>query len=222
MDERHVRPCMETGHRFDDEHYASGNYYRTRDEASRNASVPECNKHKHIRDPKENFDRDAYLRELHALKELRRLGLAEPISAKYKKNKSYKIENIRSMKTASEINALIPVLVDLLVQSPKKIGKSSWQLTEDGWQREDNPETNCLDYDHGGWEIEVTYECTGFYDIDDGDRDTPPSVEINRAWGEVTDIYASRYDEDTEETVEYSYDELRPLYAALDEVLREI
>lgn len=92
MDERHVRPCMETGHRFDDEHYASGNYYRTRDEASRNASVPECNKHKHIRDPKENFDRDVYLRELHALKELRRLGLAEPISAKYKKKETYNIE----------------------------------------------------------------------------------------------------------------------------------
>lgn len=92
MDERHVRPCMETGHPFDDEHYASGNYYRTRDEASRNATVPERNKCKHVRDPKENFDRDAYLAELHALKELRRLGLAEPISAKYKKNKSYKIE----------------------------------------------------------------------------------------------------------------------------------
>lgn len=92
MDERHVRPCMETGHRFDDEHYASGNYYRTRDEAEKHAWSPERNKVKRVSDPKENFDRDAYLRELHALKELRRLGLAEPISAKYKKNKSYKIE----------------------------------------------------------------------------------------------------------------------------------
>lgn len=126
------------------------------------------------------------------------------------------------MKTANEIEALIPVLTDLLAQSPKKIGKSSWQLTEDGWQREDYPETNWLDYDKDGWDVEITYECTGFRELDDGDRDTPPSVEINRAWGEVTDIYASRYDEDTEETVEYSYDELRPLYAALDEVLREI
>lgn len=126
------------------------------------------------------------------------------------------------METAKEIDALIPVLVDLLEKSPKKIGRSTYGQTEDGWQREDYPETNSLDYCRDGWEVEVTYECTGFFEIDDGDRDTPPSVEINSAWGEVTDISASRYDEDTEETVEYSYDELRPLYAALDEVLREI
>lgn len=126
------------------------------------------------------------------------------------------------MTQTDEIRDLIPVLVDLLERAPKNIGKSCYEQTEDGWQRQDRPEGNYLDYDQDGWEIGITYECTGFFEINDGDRDTPPSVEINSAWGEVTDIFASRYDEETEETVEYGYDELRPLYAALDEVLKEI
>lgn len=95
-------------------------------------------------------------------------------------------------------------------------------LSEDGWQREDYPETNTLRYENDGWEVEVTYECSGFRGIDEGDRYTPLSVEINRAWGEVTDIAACRYDEVTGETVEYGGGDLKGLWDALDEVLREI
>lgn len=126
------------------------------------------------------------------------------------------------MKTISDLNALIPTLVDLLARQDHEIGESYYEQDEDGWGRCDDSTTNYFYYEEDGWLIEVTYECCGEWDNDPGDYWTPPSCDLRKAWGEITEITASHYDEDTEEETEFSKDDLKELLSALDKVLEDI
>lgn len=73
------------------------------------------------------------------------------------------------MKTISDLNALIPTLVDLLSSNDHEIGESYYEQDEDGWGRCDDSTTNYFCYEEDGWLIEVTYECCGEWDNDPGD-----------------------------------------------------
>ncbi len=126
------------------------------------------------------------------------------------------------MKTIADLNALIPTLVELLHNNDHEIGESYYEQDEDGWGRCDEPATNYLCYDDDGWLIEITYECCAESYNDPGDYWTPPSHDLKGAWGKVTEILASNTDEETDEESEFSDDDLKELWGALDEELKDI
>lgn len=126
------------------------------------------------------------------------------------------------MKTIADLNALIPTLVELLHNNDHEIGESYYEQDEDGWGRCDEPATNHLCYDDDGWLIEITYECCAETYNDPGDYWTPPSHDLKGAWGKVTEILASHTDEETDEESEFSDDDLKELWGALDEELKDI
>lgn len=126
------------------------------------------------------------------------------------------------MKTIADLNALIPTLVELIRNNDHEIGESYYEQDEDGWGRCDDSTTNYLCYEEDGWLIEVTYECCGEWDNDPGDYWTPPSCVLRRAWGEVTEITATHYHEDTDEESEFSEEDVNKLWIALDEELKDI
>ena len=126
------------------------------------------------------------------------------------------------MKTIADLNALIPTLVELLHNNDHEIGESYYEQDEDGWGRCDEPATNYLCYDDDGWLIEITYECCAESYNDPGDYWPPPSHDLKGAWGKVTEILASNTDEETDEESEFSDDDLKELWGALDEELKDI
>lgn len=126
------------------------------------------------------------------------------------------------MKSKSDLNALIPTLVEQLLKKGHEIGESYFEQDEDGWGRCDDSTTNYFCYEEDGWFIEVTYECCGEWDNDPGDYWTSPSSNLRKAWGEVTEITASHYDEDTDEESEFSEEDLCELWEELNKSLEHI
>lgn len=126
------------------------------------------------------------------------------------------------MKTKSDLNSLIPTIVELLCNNDHEIGESYIDQDEDGWGRCDEPATNYLCYEEDGWLIEITYECCGEYYSDPGDYWTPSCYDLKRAWGEVIEITASHLDEETDEESEFSDEDVKELWNALDKELRNI
>lgn len=126
------------------------------------------------------------------------------------------------MKTIADLNALIPTIVDLIRNNDHEIGESYYEQDEDGWGRCDESTSNYVCYEKDGWLIEIYYDCCGEWDNDPGDYWTPPSSDLRRAWGEVTEITATHYDEDTDEESEFSEEDVKILWCALDEELKDI
>lgn len=126
------------------------------------------------------------------------------------------------MKTIADLNALIPTLVEQLRHNDHEIGESYLEQNEDGWGKCSDYKTNNFYYEEDGWSIEVTYKCAGDWDNDPGDYWTPPCHDLRRAWGEVEDISVYHYDDDTDEEVEFSGDDLNELWKALDKELEDI
>lgn len=126
------------------------------------------------------------------------------------------------MKTIDDLNALIPSIIDELKRQNHEIGESYFEQDEDGWVKCENKASNYFSYEEDGWVIEVYYDCCGDWDCDPGDFWTPSSCEIRKAWGEVTEITAYHYDEDSDEESEFSDDDLAKLWSALDEELKDI
>lgn len=126
------------------------------------------------------------------------------------------------MKTKSDLNVLIPDLVELVRNNNHEIGGCEYDCDENGACRCDDPIENYVCYEQGGWTIEVIYGCCGEWDNDPGDYWTPPSCDLRKAWGEVTEITASHYDEDTDEETEFSEDDVKEIWSALDKVLEDI
>ncbi len=126
------------------------------------------------------------------------------------------------MKTIADLNALIPTIVDLIRNNDHEIGDSYIEQDEDGWGRCDEPASNYLCYEEDGWLIEISYECCGESYNAPGDCWTPPCYDLIRACGEVTEILASHYDEETGDETEFSEDDVNKLWIALDEELKNI
>lgn len=126
------------------------------------------------------------------------------------------------MKTISDLNALIPQLIDLVLDDPQ-IGESYFEHDEDGWCGCANePDCNYVCFEQDGWCIGITYACCGEWVNDPGDYWTPPSCDLRRAWGEVTEILASHYDEETGEETIFSDEDTKELMSALDKALENI
>ena len=126
------------------------------------------------------------------------------------------------MKTKADLKDLIPTLVELLSKQDHEIGEPYYERDEYGMGRYNDSAANYLSYEEDGWVIEITYECCGEWDSDPGDYWNPPYCELQRAWGEVSEISAYHYDEESGEETEFSEDDLQELWKALDEELKNI
>lgn len=126
------------------------------------------------------------------------------------------------MKTIHDLRAIIPTIVALLANNDHQFGESSIERDEDGWGRCDDCADNCLTYEEDGWYIEISYQCNGEWEYAPGDYWTPSSSDLRKAWGEVTEISASHYDDETGEESEFSDDDLTELWQELDRVLENI
>lgn len=126
------------------------------------------------------------------------------------------------MKTIADLNALIPTLCELIEINNHEIGSSYYQQDEDGWGRYSEYDDNYIIYEEDGWCIEIYYKCCGEWNNDPGDYYCPPSRELLRAWGEVTEIIASHYNEETEEETEFIDNDLNELWTAIDNSLENI
>ena len=122
------------------------------------------------------------------------------------------------MKTVTDLNRLIPVLVELLRNNDHEIGETFF---EDYGYCEESA-TNCLYYEEDGWEIEIEYTCTGEWLCEGGDYWNPPCTELIRARGNVESICAYHYDEESGEDTVFSDADLKALRRALDKELADI
>lgn len=117
------------------------------------------------------------------------------------------------MKTKSDLNVLIPDLVELVRNNNHEIGGCEYDCDENGACRCDDPIENYVCYEQGGWTIEVIYGCCGEWDSDD---------TLHCAWGHVTEIIASHYDDATGELSEFSDEDFDDLMIALNDELSDI
>lgn len=115
------------------------------------------------------------------------------------------------MKTISDLKALVPRLTALMLDNPE-IG----ERFQDGSDYNETTADNYVSYDDDGWCVEVSFQCCGVWDYDRGDWATPPSWTLQRAWGEVTDLTASHYDETTDEETLFVGKDLNEIWRALD------
>lgn len=126
------------------------------------------------------------------------------------------------MKTISDLNAIIPAIIEKFEKEEHQIGESYYEPDEDGWGRCDDYTDNYFVYEEDGWFIEVSYKCCGDWIYDSGDYWTPPSRDLRRAWGEVTEISVCHYDDDTDEESVLDGNDLAGLWCALDKSLEKI
>lgn len=105
-----------------------------------------------------------------------------------------------------KIKNLIPAIIELLKKADHKIGWAYVEYSEDGCGWCCDAEENYLDYEEDGWEINITYECSG-------DRN-------GDFWhGEVTAIRACRYDEESDEVKVFTRADCAELIRAVNEYL---
>lgn len=126
------------------------------------------------------------------------------------------------MKTIEDLKKLIPTIVEQIKNSNHEIGECYPEQDEDGWSMCSDYEDNYYIYEEDGWFIEVYYRCCGEWNCDYGDYWTPPSSNLRKAWGEVTEISATHYNDDTDEDTEFSEDDLAELRKAINKVLEDI
>jgi hypothetical protein len=126
------------------------------------------------------------------------------------------------MKTIEDLRTLFPTLIDLVATNDHEIGESYIEQDEEGWGRTNDYEENSVTYEEDGWSIEISYRCCGEWDNDMGDYWTPASCSIKRAWGEVTEICACHYDDDTDEETVFSDEDLKELYDEINNMLDDI
>lgn len=112
------------------------------------------------------------------------------------------------------LNAIIPTVADLIRKSDHKIGISEYD--------EDQYEDNHFIYDQDGWNIEIDYRCCGKWYNDLGDYWNPPCTDLIRAWGNVSNMSVSYYDENTDDEIDFSSDELKEFHSEINKVLRSI
>lgn len=116
------------------------------------------------------------------------------------------------MKTVTDLNNLIPVIVDQIAGQNHDIADAEIE----------QPKTNCFTYDEGGWYIEVIYNCSGDYHCESGNYWDEPSCDLISASGEVEEISASYLDEETDEEIEFSGEDLDELWSAINRALENI
>lgn len=116
------------------------------------------------------------------------------------------------MKSISDLNALIPTIVEQFSNIDHEVGESYYIEDEDGCGKCYSPCENGYSYDEGGWLIEVSYSCCGDWD----------GSELESASGEITEISVIYHDDDTEEETIFSEEDSKELINALNKVLERI
>ena len=86
----------------------------------------------------------------------------------------------------------------------------------------DEYETNTFTYEEDGWFFDIYYRCCGKWDISPGDYWTPPTHDLVSTWGDVLEITASYTDEESDEEIEFTEDELSELKAELEKIIESI
>lgn len=106
------------------------------------------------------------------------------------------------MKTVAELNAFIPTLVEQIknVELDLETGGYLW-------------------YDEDGWAFEISIDVDGYEEYDPGDYWTPPYHEEHIESACVREIIATHDDED--DYTEFSDDDVKDLWDALDKALAE-
>lgn len=128
------------------------------------------------------------------------------------KTNSQTIKNLKDMKTIAELNALIPIIIAELHRTDHEIGDES----------ENEYELNTYIFEEDGWEIEIVYKCTGIYKYSRGDYYTPGDCDLDHGKGEIEQISAFHYDEETGEETEFEYEDLLELEMAVEKELEYI
>jgi len=126
------------------------------------------------------------------------------------------------MKTIDDLKSLYSTIVELVENNDHELGETYWDEDEYGDVSCPSYAENGVSYEKDGWSIEVTYQCCGEWDNDPGDYWAPPCHDLIRAWGEVTDITAYHYDDDTDEETEFSEVDLKELRDMINGVLEDI
>lgn len=116
------------------------------------------------------------------------------------------------MKSIIELNALIPSIIDLMNSEEPQIGNYDDNEYLD----------NSFMFEEDGWLIEIDYSCTGNWDIEPETYWEPGCCEIIDGWGKVDEIRASYFDENTEEYIEFSKEDLTDFYEAINKNLEAI
>ena len=119
-----------------------------------------------------------------------------------------------SKRFRERISAIIPKVAELISKADHKIGISEYD--------EDRYEDNHFIYDQDGWNIEIEYRCCGKWYNDLGDYWNPPCTDLICAWGDVSSMSVSFYDEDTDDQIDFSSYELKDFHSAINKVLRSI
>lgn len=122
------------------------------------------------------------------------------------------------MKTTADLNALIPQLIDRVLDGPA-IGDSFRDWDGDSYCTGYNYEDNCVCYEEDGWFIEISYRCAGDWCEDGDGYYTPRSSYCGRAHGEVEDIVATYCDPETEDEIEFTDDDLDEMYDQINKAL---
>ncbi len=122
------------------------------------------------------------------------------------------------MKTIEDLQNLFPTIAELFATEDHNIGES--YVDENGISSD--YEENTFTYEEDGWLIEISYLCTGEWDRVSGGYWNPADRDLLRGWGEVTEIYASHYDEESDEDTEFSAENLTDLKTQINEILKEL
>lgn len=109
------------------------------------------------------------------------------------------------MKTISDLNALIPTIMEQFKNADHEYGELYIESSEDGCGICCDPVENFFCYDEDGWDIEISYDC---------------EETRNGNWrGEVTEIGACHYDRESGEQSEFYDADCAELKRAVNEYL---
>lgn len=111
------------------------------------------------------------------------------------------------MKTEQDLNALIPVITDLVRNHADEVGTRY------------DPIDNSVHYGECGWDVFVSYRCWGDWVVEESDYFYPGSCELSEYWSHLCGIEASHEDYDTGEVTEFTGHQLDRLWDAVEECL---
>lgn len=107
-----------------------------------------------------------------------------------------------------------PTIIELFEKADHEVGFSD--------SEGDEYETNYFCYDQNGWDIELCYECCGKWHIERGDYWTPPSEDLVKVWGNIVELTATYYDEESEEVIEFDDEDLKDLRSEIMEIIESL
>lgn len=122
------------------------------------------------------------------------------------------------MKTTADLNALIPIICELIANNDHEIGSKGIDRIERIEFYE--PESNIVTYEEDGWLIEVLYKCTGEHHHSLASYYQPEEYYIRNIDAKLIEITASY--ENAGETIDFTEGDLKTMCEAVQKELDEI